>query len=175
MKGLVIADNGIRFWFRSPDTGKLFPMNFDFPIPYLISFMEVYGKTEQNIPTLTPEQLNRCPRRLLPLFFFCLACYHGCLYIQPVLLCSFIFIILTLIFRRERGLPFGNLLASALCSCIPPFLLALIYDQFPLWSIEYHSLFVTVFFIYLIIIIIDKSVYIPKTDNHSSNDNDADF
>ncbi len=174
-KGLVINATGIRFWFRSQDTGRLFPMNFDFPVPYLISFMEVYGKTQDNIPTITPEQLNLCPRRLLPLFFLCLACYHTSMYIQPVLLCSFIFVILTLIFRRERGLPFGNLLASALCSCIPPFLLALVYDQFPLGNIEYHSLFVTVFFIYLILILIDKSVYIPKQDNHSSDDNDVDF
>ena len=171
MKGLVVADGGIRFWFRSQDTGRLFPMNFDFRVPYLISFMEAYGKPQQNIPTITPDELNKCPRRLLPLFFFCLSCYHVSMYLQPIFLCSFIFILLTLIFRRERGLPFGNLLASALCSCTPPFLLALIYDQFSLWNIEYHSLFVTVFFIYLIIILIDKSVYIPK----QSNDNDADF
>ena len=173
-KGIVISPNGLRFWFRSPDTGKLFPMNFDFPVPYVISFMNAYGTPRDNIPSITPAELKQCPQRLYPLIFFCLTCFHFSLYLQPIFLCSFIFIILTLVFRRERGLPFGNLLASALCSCTPPFLLAMIYDLIPLWQLEYHTLFVAVFFIYLIIILIDKSVIIPKDKDTPSND-DTDF
>ena len=55
-----------------------------------------------------------------------------------------------------------------------PFLLALIYDQFPLWQIEYHSLFVAIFFIYLIIIILDKSVIVKK-NNPGEPPDDTDF
>ncbi|MBR5838833.1 MAG: DUF1189 family protein [Victivallales bacterium] len=173
-KGLVVSDKGLRFWFRSPDTGKLFPMKFDFPIPYVISFLNTYGTPRQNIPTMTPHELEKCPLRLHPFIFVCVACINFSLYLQPIFLCSFIFVVLTLVFRRERWLPFGNLLASALCSCTPPFLLALIYDQFPLWQIEYHSLFVAIFFIYLIIILIDKSVIIRK-DNPNRPPDDTDF
>ena len=169
-KGLVVSNNGFRFWFREPDTGRLFPMKFDFPIPYVISFLNAYGTPQHNIPTMTPAELMRCPLKLYPFMFVCLACINFSLYLQPIFLCSVIFVVLTLIFRRERGLPFGNLLASALCSCTPPFLLALLYDQFPLWQIEYHSLFVAIFFIYLIIIIVDKSVIVKKQPP-----DDADF
>ena len=174
MKGLVVSDKGLRFWFRSPDTGKLFPMKFDFPIPYVISFLNTYGTPRQNIPTMMPYELEKCPLKLHPFIFVCVACINFSLYLQPIFLCSFIFVVLTLVFRRERWLPFGNLLASALCSCTPPFLLALIYDQFPLWQIEYHSLFVAIFFIYLIIILIDKSVIIRK-DNPNRPPDDTDF
>jgi hypothetical protein len=158
-KGIVVTKNGIDAWMRIPETGRIFPRRL--LTPAIIASIFKSSSTDEPLE-ISQEQMKLLPNLLAPVIATGTILFHFPIYIQPVLFCSFLFIIITQLFRRDPTATFRGLLASAVCSCIPPCLLAIVFDQFTFHTVDYHTLFVILFFAYLIIILYDRSIVVRR-------------